>query len=112
VFLYARVATAAQAQDLDRQLARLRAAVAELGGTVAGEYVDECPGDASDRAGLNSLLDNVALGPPPRPDVVLVTSSDRLARELARREGLINELQRHGCKVEFADEPLSDGAQD
>lgn len=73
VGLYARVPSAAMAPDLDRQLARLRAAMAAHGLRVVREEVEIFPGADARRARLRSLLAD------PRVAVIAVETADRLA---------------------------------
>jgi site-specific DNA recombinase len=40
-------------------------------------------------------------------ELVLVTAPDRLARTYVHQMLLLEELERHGCRVEFLDRPMS-----
>src|SRR6266700_1299051 len=107
--VYARVSTArqAQAQTIEQQLDRLRAAVAERGWAVDEQHVyrdDGYSGASLGRPGLDRLRDHAALAD---LDVVLVTAPDRLARNYVHQVLLIEELAGHGCQVEFLDRPMS-----
>lgn len=73
VGLYARVSSAVMTTDLDRQLARLRAAMAAHGLCVVREEVEIVPGADARRARLRSLLAD------PRVAVIAVETADRLA---------------------------------
>jgi DNA invertase Pin-like site-specific DNA recombinase len=110
-FLYARVGTGRQTQDLEQQLARLRAAALQRGQTVAGEFVDNCSGIVRQRRGLNQLLDRVLEGPV-QPHVVLITAPDRLAHETDLREDLEEELRQHGCTVQYMQDAPAGPAAD
>src|ERR1700761_1364507 len=107
--VYARVSTTrqAQAQTIEQQLDRLRAAVAERGWDLGGQHVyrdDGFSGARLGRPGLDRLRDHAALAD---LDVVLVTAPDRLARNYVHQVLLIDELAGHGCQGEFLDRPMS-----
>src|SRR5713101_6131431 len=109
VAVYARVSTTrqAQAQTIEQQLDRLRAAVAERGWVLDGQHVyrdDGYSGAGLGRPGLDRLRDHAALAD---LDVVLVTAPDRLARNYVHQVLLIDELAARGCQVEFPDRPMS-----
>jgi DNA invertase Pin-like site-specific DNA recombinase len=114
VAIYARVSTTrqAQAQTIQQQLDRLRAAVAERGWTLEEEHVyrdDGYSGAGLSRPGLDRLRDHAALA---ELDLVLVTAPDRLARNYVHQVLLLDELGRHGLKVEFLDRPMSHDPHD
>src|SRR2546430_456569 len=82
--VYARVSTTrqAQAQGIEQQLDRLRAAVSERGWELDDQHVyrdDGYSGARIGRPGLDRLRDHAALA---ELDIVLVTAPDRLARRL------------------------------
>ena len=109
VAVYARVSTVrqAQAQGVEQQLDRLRAAAAERCWELDDRHVyrdDGFSGASLSRPGLDRLRDHAALAD---LDVVLVTAPDRLARNYVHQVLLIEELAGHGCRVEFADRPMS-----
>jgi site-specific DNA recombinase len=109
VAVYARVSTTrqAQAQTIEQQLDRLRAAVAGRGWVLDEQHVyrdDGYSGASLGRPGLDRLRDHAALAD---LDVVLVTAPDRLARNYVHQVLLIEELAGHGCQVEFLDRPMS-----
>jgi site-specific DNA recombinase len=109
VAVYARVSTTrqAQAQTIEQQLDRLRAAVAGRGWELEEQHVyrdDGYSGAALGRPGLDRLRDHAALA---ELDVVVVTAPDRLARNYVHQVLLIEELAGHGCQVEFLDRPMS-----
>jgi site-specific DNA recombinase len=112
--VYARVSTTrqAQAQTIEQQLDRLQAAVAERGWTLDEQHVyrdDGYSGTSLGRPGLDRLRDHAALA---ELDLVLVTAPDRLARNYVHQVLLIDELGRHGLKVEFLDRPMSQDPHD
>jgi site-specific DNA recombinase len=114
VAVYARVSTTrqAQAQTIEQQLDRLRAAVAEHGWTLDERHIYRDDGDSGaglSRPGLDCLRDHAALA---ELDLVLVTAPDRLARNYVHQVLLIDELGRHGCQVEFLDRPMSQHPHD
>src|SRR6266536_1919472 len=112
--VYARVSTTrqAQAQTIEQQLDRLRAAVAERGWAVDEQHVyrdDGYSGASLGRPGLDRLRDHAALAD---LDVVLVTAPDRLARNYVHQVLLIDELAARGCRVEFLERPMSQDPHD
>jgi site-specific DNA recombinase len=112
--VYARVSTTrqAQAQTIEQQLDRLQAAVAERGWTLDEQHVyrdDGYSGTSLGRPGLDRLRDHAALA---ELDLVLITAPDRLARNYVHQVLLIDELGRHGLKVEFLDRPMSHDPHD
>jgi len=114
VAIYARVSSTrqAQAQTIEQQLDRLRAAVAEHGWRLEEEHVyrdDGYSGAGLSRPGLDRLRDQAALA---ELDLVLVTASDRLARNYVHQVLLLDEFGRHGCQVEFLDRPMSHDPHD
>src|ERR1700756_877984 len=107
VALYARVSTTrqAQAQGIEQQLDRLRAAAAERGWDLEDQHVyrdDGYSGARIGRPGLDRLRDHAAPGEP-----VLGPAPDRLARNYVHQVLLIDELAARGCQVEFLDRPMS-----
>jgi site-specific DNA recombinase len=112
--VYARVSTSrqAQAQTIEQQLERLRAAVRERGWVLDAEHVyrdDGYSGATLSRPGLDRLRDHAALAD---LDVVVVTAPDRLARNYVHQVLLVDELAGHGCRVEFLDRPMSQDPHD
>jgi site-specific DNA recombinase len=107
--VYARVSTIrqVQAQGIEQQLDRLRAAAAERGWELDDQHVyrdDGYSGARLGRPGLDRLRDHAALAD---LDVVVVAAPDRLARNYVHQVLLIEELAGHGCQVEFLDRPMS-----
>jgi site-specific DNA recombinase len=114
VAAYARVSTTrqAQAQGIEQQLDRLRAAAAERGWDLDDQHVyrdDGYSGARIGRPGLDRLRDRAALAD---LDLVLVTAPDRLARNYVHQVLLIDELAARGCRVEFLDRPMSSDPHD
>ena len=112
--VYARVSTTrqAQAQGIEQQLDRLRAAVAERGWELDDQHVyrdDGYSGARLGRPGLDRLRDHAALA---ELDVVVVAAPDRLARNYVHQVLLIDELAARGCQVEFLDRPMSSDPHD
>jgi site-specific DNA recombinase len=112
--VYARVSTSrqAQAQTIEQQLERLRAAVGERGWVLDAEHVyrdDGYSGATLSRPGLDRLRDHAALAD---LDVVVVVAPDRLARNYVHQVLLVDELAGHGCRVEFLDRPMSQDPHD
>src|SRR5438093_2959525 len=112
--VYGRVSTTrqAQAQTIEQQLDRLRAAVAGHGWELHEQHVyrdDGYSGASLGRPGLDRLRDHAALA---ELDAVLVTAPDRLARNYVHQVLLIDELAGHGCQVEFLDRPISQDPHD
>jgi site-specific DNA recombinase len=112
--IYARVSTTRQArtQKADQQIERLKAYAKQRGWTLEEDqlYLDEgYSGATLNRPGLDALRDAAAMA---EFDVVLVTAPDRLARNYVHQVLLIEELQGHGCKVEFVERPMSQDPND
>jgi DNA invertase Pin-like site-specific DNA recombinase len=115
--VYARVSTARQAvtQSTDQQVERLRAHVAAHGAEgweLQEEHVfrdDGFSGARLQRPGLDRLHDAVAAA---ALDRVLVTAPDRLARNYVQQMVLLEELERHGCQVDFLQRPMSQDPHD
>src|SRR5229473_5565385 len=107
--VYARVPAIrqAQAQTIEQQLDRLRAAVAGCGWELDEQHVyrdDGYSGARLGRPGLDRLRDHAALAD---LDVVVVAAPDRLARNYVHQVLLIEELAARGYQVEFLDRPMS-----
>jgi site-specific DNA recombinase len=114
IALYARVSTSrqAQAQTIEQQLERLRAHLASQGAAVDERNIFRDAGYSGaslSRPGLDQLRDRVALA---EFDRVVVTAPDRLARKYVHQVLLIEELQAHGCTVEFLERPMSQDPHD
>ncbi|MCP4698248.1 MAG: recombinase family protein, partial [Gammaproteobacteria bacterium] len=113
--IYARVSTGAQQkkQTIEPQIERLKTSAASRPQWNLSErhvYRDDgYSGAYLNRPGLDSLRDQAVMG---AFEVVLITEPDRLAREYIHQLLLIDELEGHGCAVEFLDRPMSDDPHD
>lgn len=108
--IYARVSREEQAEryGLAAQLTDLRALAAKRGYVVpdGAELVDDgYSGATLERPALTRLRDSVRAG---AFDVILVSDPDRLARNLTLQLVLIDEIERHGVKIEFLTTPRDD----
>lgn len=114
VALYARVSSTRQkqTQTIEQQLTRLQAHVTSQSWQGADDQIyrdDGYSGASLSRPGLDRLRDRAALG---ELDVVLITAPDRLARKYVHQVLLIEELEHHGCRVEFLDRPMTQDPHD
>jgi site-specific DNA recombinase len=112
--IYVRVSTQrqAQTQTIEQQIERLRAHIVSSGARLADEDIfrdDGYSGATLRRPGLDRLRDRASLA---IFDCILVTDPDRLARNFVHQVLLIEELQKHGCRVEFLDRPMSHDPHD
>lgn len=109
VAVYVRVSTTRQTQDqtIAQQLERLQHHLQAQNWTLeeANSFRDDGYSGASlKRPGLDRLRDRlktVAF------DVLMITAPDRLARNYVHQVLLLEELQQHGCRVEFLARPMS-----
>jgi site-specific DNA recombinase len=114
VALYVRVSTQrqAQAQTSAQQLERLRAHLQAQGYEPSDEDIFDDEGYSGAllrRPALDRLRDAIQQG---RYDRVLITTPDRLTRNYVHQALLLEELQSHGCQVEFLDQPVSQDPHD
>src|SRR3954447_14927868 len=114
VGIYVRVSTQrqAQAQNIEQQLERLQAHARQQGWAVPLENVfrdDGYSGATLKRPGLDRLRDRVA---DREVELILVTAPDRLARNFVHQVLLLEELEKHGCQVQFLDRPMSHDPHD
>ncbi|MBV8074794.1 MAG: recombinase family protein, partial [Planctomycetaceae bacterium] len=114
IAIYVRVSTQRQAemQSIDQQIERLRKHVEDQGWPLPEDHVfrdDGYSGASLKRPGLDRLRDRAALA---SFDAVFLTDPDRLARNYVHQVLLIEELQKHGCRVEFLDRPMSQDPHD
>src|ERR671910_870435 len=112
--IYARVSTPRQAREsnTDQQVARLERYAERQGWLLDGGhvYLDEGHSGASlNRPGLDALRDAAAMA---EFEVVLISAPDRLARKYVHQVLLLEELQGRGCRVEFAERPMSQDPND
>lgn len=102
----------AQTQTIDQQLERLKRVAADRQWSLPDDHIFRDGGYSGAplrRPGLDKLRDLAAMA---KLDRILITDPDRLARNYVHRVLLLEERQRHGCQVEFADRPLSNDPQD
>jgi site-specific DNA recombinase len=114
VAIYARVSTPnqAQAQTIEQQLERLQAYVQSQGWQLQEDHVfrdDGYSGATLRRPGLDRLRDVARFQ---EVDLILVIAPDRLARNYVHQMVLLDELEGHGCQVEFLDRPMSQDPHD
>lgn len=110
--IYVRVSTQrqTQAQTIEQQLKQLQEyqEYADLQGwRIAQEHIfrdDGYSGSRLKRPGLDRLRDQVAMA---QIDRLLILAPDRLTRNFVHQTLLVEELQSHGCQVEFLDRPMS-----
>jgi site-specific DNA recombinase len=103
IAFYARVSTQrqAQAQTVEQQLERLKRYAEEQSWAVPVEHIfrdDGYSGASLKRPGLDRLRDRAAAR---NLDLVLITAPDRLARNYVHQVLLLEELEQHGCRVQF-----------
>src|SRR5882672_4340665 len=111
---YARVSTARQEQEqtIDSQIAALEAAALAVGLLIPPErrYVDDgFSGSRLDRPGLDALRDAAADG---LLDVAFIHCPDRLARNFVHQQVVLEELEKRGVEVRFAEHPIGERAED
>ena len=114
IAFYARVSTQrqAQAQTVEQQLERLKRYADEQSLAVPVEHIfrdDGYSGASLKRPGLDRLRDRAAAR---NLDLVLITAPDRLARNYVHQVLLLEELEQHGCRVQFLDRPMSQDPHD
>src|SRR4051812_40178662 len=114
VAVYARVSTQrqAQAQTVEQQLDRLKQHAEEQSWLVPVDFIfrdDGYSGASLKRPGLDRLRDRAAAR---SLDLVLITAPDRLARNYVHQVLLLEELEQHGCRVQFLDRPMSQDPHD
>jgi site-specific DNA recombinase len=114
VAMYVRVSTfhQAQLQTIEQQLTRLATYLEAQGWPLVEELIfrdDGYSGAKLKRPGLDHLRDKARNR---EVDLVLLTAPDRLARNYVHQAILIEELEQHGCRVEFLDRPMSQDPHD
>jgi site-specific DNA recombinase len=112
--IYIRVSTQrqAQAQTIEQQLEQLQSYANRQGWQIAQEHIFRDEGYSGahlNRPGLDRLRDQVAMAQINR---LLVLAPDRLARNFVHQTLLVEELQSHGCQVEFLERPMSQDPHD
>ena len=114
IAIYVRVSTQrqAQTQTIEQQIDRLRTHIQAQGWPLPEGDVfrdDGYSGASLKRPGLDRLRDRAAMA---SFDTIFVTDPDRLARKYVHQMILMEELQKHGCRVEFIDRPMSQDPHD
>lgn len=114
IAIYVRVSTQrqAQTQTIDQQIDRLRTHLQAQGWRLPEGDVfrdDGYSGASLKRPGLDRLRDRAAMA---SFDKIFITDPDRLARNYVHQVLLLEELQKHGCRVEFLDRPMSQDPHD
>src|SRR3954465_13138705 len=114
IAIYVRVSTQRQAltQTIEQQIDRLRAYLQAQGLQLPEEDIfrdDGYSGASLKRPGLDRLRDRAAMA---SFDKIFITDPDRLARKYVHQVLLLEELQKHGCQVEFLDRPMSQNPHD
>jgi site-specific DNA recombinase len=102
----------AQAQTIEQQLERLHAHRASQGEPVDERNIFRDAGYSGanlSRPGLDQLRDRAALA---EFDCVVVTAPDRLARKYVHQVLLLEDLQGHGCRVDFLERPMRQDPHD
>lgn len=114
VAAYVRVSTQrqAQTQSLAQQLERIQAYCRQQAWELPPENVfqdDGYSGANFQRPGLERLRDGAAQA---RFERIVLSAPDRLARNYVHQVLLLEELQQHGCQVEFLERPMSQDPHD
>jgi site-specific DNA recombinase len=109
IAVYVRVSTQrqTQAQIIEQQLDSLQTYHGAQGWSWQEEHIfrdDGYSGAKLRRPGLDRLREQVGRA---MFDRVIMTTPDRLARNYVHQMLLIEEFERGGCQVEFADQPMS-----
>ena len=111
VAAYCRVSTLEQKKKgygIDIQRRDIERYAEAFGMPIDDYYVDEARSGASERrAALNRLVRDCKAG---RVDAIIVSSLDRLSRDLRFTENLLHDLENVGVKVFIADMPNYDGS--
>lgn len=112
--IYARVSTERQTleQTIEQQVERLTAYLQSQGEALLAEDIfrdDGYSGATLNRPGLDRLRDTIKGAGIER---VLITSSDRLARNYVHQMVLLEEFEQIGCQVEFLERPMSQDPHD
>jgi site-specific DNA recombinase len=114
VAAYVRVSTQrqSQTQTITQQMALIEAHCQTQGWELPLENIfqdDGYSGANFKRPGLERLRDGAQQA---RFERILITAPDRLARNFVHQALLLEELQNHGCAVEFLDRPMSQDPHD
>jgi site-specific DNA recombinase len=114
IAIYVRVSTQrqAQTQTIEQQIDRLRTHLQAQGWPLQEGDIfrdDGYSGASLKRPGLDRLRDRAAMA---SFEKIFITDPDRLARNYVHQVLLLEELQMHGCRVEFLDRPMSQDPHD
>jgi site-specific DNA recombinase len=114
IAVYVRVSTPLQVklQTIDQQLEIVSQYIKQKGWKLPAENIfrdDGYSGATLKRPALDALRDKVRLR---ELEVVVTLSPDRLARNYVHQMVLIEELEKHGCRVEFVERPMSTDPND
>jgi site-specific DNA recombinase len=114
IAVYVRVSTPLQVklQTIDQQLEIVSQYIKQKGWKLPAENIfrdDGYSGATLKRPALDALRDKVRLR---ELEVVVTLSPDRLARNYVHQMILIEELEKHGCRVEFVERPMSTDPND
>jgi len=114
IAIYVRVSTQrqAQTQTIEQQPDRLRAHLQAQGLPLPEGDIfrdDGYSGASLKRPGLDRLRDRAAMA---SFEKIFITDPDRLARNYVHQVLLLEELQKHGCRVEFLDRLMSQDPHD
>ncbi|MDB5352909.1 MAG: pinR [Planctomycetota bacterium] len=114
IAIYVRVSTQrqAQTQTIEQQIDRLRTHLQAQGWPLQEGDIfrdDGYSGASLKRPGLDRLRDRAAMA---SFDRIFITDPDRLARNYVHQVLILEELQKHGCRVEFLDRPMSQDPHD
>jgi Site-specific recombinases, DNA invertase Pin homologs len=114
VAVYVRVSTSNQVHDqtIEQQLQRLQQYAEQQGWLLPSENIfrdDGYSGANLKRPALDRLRDKVHYR---EFDCLLLTAPDRLARNYVHQMVLIEELEQHGCAVQFLDRPMNNDPHD
>jgi site-specific DNA recombinase len=102
----------AQAQTVEQQLERLKRYADEQSWAIPVEHIfrdDGYSGASLKRPGLDRLRDRAVAR---NLDLAVITAPDRLARNYVHQVLLLEELEQHGCRVQFLDPPMSQDPHD
>ena len=114
VAVYVRVSPANQVHDqtIEQQLDQLQHYCQQQSWALPVEHIFRDDGFSAaslKRPAVDRLRDKVHYR---ELDCLLVTAPDRLARNYVHQMVLIEELEQHGCQVQFLDRPMSDDPHD
>ena len=114
IAIYVRVSTQrqAQTQTIDQQIERLRAHSGPRAGSCPRRTSSVTTATAAPRSSGPASTASATGAAMASFDKIFVTDPDRLARNYVHQVLLLEELQKHGCRVEFLDRPMSQDPHD